>query len=112
MPIVLENSCITLSALAKGVPASSNADPKLEFALARGGCTFGRSLLVREFEGLEEGRQEETVSVFLIFTIQTNSQLSCAKKIFKSISASQLWNLSFLCQDGSHSRQACVVCFV
>jgi len=67
---VLENSCITLSALAKGVPASSNADPKLEFALARGGCTFGRSLLVREFEGLEEGRQEETVSVFLIFTIQ------------------------------------------
>ena len=101
--INMENSCITLSALAKGVPASSNADPKLEFALARGGCTFGRSLLVREFEGLEEGRQEETVSVFLIFTIQTNSQLSCAKKIFKSISASQLWNLSFLCQDGSHS---------
>lgn len=61
------------------MPASSNADPKLEFALARGDCTFGRSLLERESEGLEEGRREETVAVFLIFPIQTNSQLSCAK---------------------------------
>ena len=43
------------------MPASSNADPKLEFALARGGCTFGRSLLVREFEGLEEGSSSFTL---------------------------------------------------
>lgn len=68
-PIVLgEYSWRTVSTLAKGVPTSSNANPELTLALACAGGTFGTSRLVRELEGLEHGRYEERLPMFLTST--------------------------------------------
>lgn len=69
VPIVWEeHSCTTLSTLAKGVPTSSNANPKPIFALAHVGCTCGVSRLVRECEGVGGWKVGRESSVFLTST--------------------------------------------